>query len=470
MKTVTRLALAFAASVCGVAAAADGDIDLGFGINGLALTGISDASGSPAGCKPVVQPDGKILICGSRLLNGSSGSDFFVARFDAEGALDTSFSFDGMVTIDFDNGTGADNGNGIALQSDGKIVVVGTTTPNTADGSDFAVARLTADGTLDPAFGAGTGKTTIEFDLNAGTGADVATGVAIQPDGKIVVVGAATTPDGSSVAVVRLLADGTRDPAFNLNGKVSFGFALPGATNESDAASAVAIDSAGRIVIGATANETLPDAQSVFAVARLLSDGQFDSNFHANGRTTIAFDPGNGISTATLYGLVVQHQDGAIVLAGWANSSASATENSDFAAARLLPDGSPDASFGIGGKTLIAFDLTASGLDGAIGVVQQTDGRLVLAGTSLGTGIQYATMARLNHDGSLDPTFGTLGKQKFAFGLTIPDGQAFVGAAIQGTQLIASGILYVPPGGGTSLIDNFVVRIANDTIFANGFE
>jgi len=457
-------------SVGGIVSATDGDVDPGFGADALALTGITDAGDNPVGCKPVIQPDGKILICGSRVLNGSSGSDLFVARFNADGSLDSSFSFDGMATIDFDNGTGQDLGNGIALQANGKIVVVGTTAGADSSSANFAVASLNSDGTLDLAFGAGTGKTTIEFDLNAGSGADAASGVAIEPDGKIVIVGSASTPTGSDVAVGRLLADGTRDSGFNLTGKVTFGFALAGATAENDSATGVAVDSQGRIVLSATAVELSPESQRVFAAARLTPSGQLDADFHSNGRTTIAFDPGTGVSGALATGLVIQRNDGAIVLAGLANSSSSATPNSDIAVVRLLPDGSPDASFGIGGKTLVAYDLESSGQDLAFGVAQQSDGRLLLAGLSVGTPIQYATLTRLVHDGSLDPSFGAFGKKTYDFALTTPDGQVFIGATFQGTQIIASGIAYAPPGGDTSHIDNVVVRVANDTIFADGFE
>ena len=466
-----RWALAGAlASVATAAVADNGDVDTSFGSGGVARTGSSDMYGASNGCKPLVQPDGKILICGARLMNGSSGSDFLVARFTANGVLDTSFSFDGLTTIDFDNGAGSDLANGIALQPDGKIVVIGTTWGANTGNTDFAVARLNADGTLDTTFGAGTGKTTIEFDLDAGTGQDYANAVTIQPDGRIVVAGSAQTATGAVTALTRLLGDGTRDSAFNLNGKVTFSFNVAGATGENDAASGVAIDDAGRIVIGATVAYSNPQTQSDFGAARLLANGQPDSNFHANGHTTIGFDPGSGISTAQTGGLALQ-RDGRIVIVGYANSSASMTDNADMAVARLLPDGSADATFGLAGKTLVAFDLVASGLDFAFGVAEQTDGRLVIVGTSIGaSSVQLATAARLTRNGVLDASFGAFGKKTYDFALTNPDGQAFTGLAFQGNQIIAGGVAYVPPGGNTDFIDALAVRLTDDTIFADGFE
>ena len=91
------------------AIAADGDLDPTFGEDGIALTGVADGSGAVSACGPVVQPDGKILLCSTRLDNGSSGADMFVARFTADGQLDPTFSFDGKVTIDFDGGAGSDS-------------------------------------------------------------------------------------------------------------------------------------------------------------------------------------------------------------------------------------------------------------------------------------------------------------------------------------------------------------------------
>lgn len=64
----------------------------------------------------------------------------------------------------------------------------------------------------------------------------------------------------------------------------------------------------------------------------------------------------------------------------------------------------------------------------------------------------------------------SLRKATYDFALTVPDGQAFNGAAFQGTKIIVSGVGYVPPGGDTSHIDAFVVRLDDDTIFANSFE
>ena len=93
------------------------------------------------------------------------------------------------------------------------------TQPENDSNSDFAVARLNADGTIDTTFGAGTGKSVVAFDLG-GTNTDTATALALKADGKIVVGGyAATAANGFDFAILQLNTDGTRDTSFNLTGR-----------------------------------------------------------------------------------------------------------------------------------------------------------------------------------------------------------------------------------------------------------
>ncbi len=469
--------IGFAASACAfdVASAADGMIDTSFGAAGLARAGIDDGDLQPSGCRPVVQPDDKIVICGTRLSNGTSGSDFLVARFNADGSLDATFGTNGLVTIDFDHGTGGDQANGVALQSDGSIVVAGTTRGAESESEAFAVARLTAAGTLDGTFGAGTGQATIEFTGSAGD--DQAYAVAVQPDNKIIIAGSTQTVSGSNVAIVRLLQNGAADTGFGDAGRVTFGFGLPGATAEADNANGVAIDAMGRIVVAGTANESAPAAEIRFGVARLLPDGTLDTAFNGSGTTTIAFDPGTGVSNAYAFGVVVA-SDGKLLIPGYANTSPLSMLNMDVAAARLNDDGSIDATFGNDGRVTVGFDLEANGIDAAVAAAEQADGRVLLVGTALNGVTQYAISLRLESDGSLDATYGTGGKETYDFGLTNPGTQAFTGIAFQGTQIIAGGVIYVPPlDVSPPPLDCIAVRLTNeetttdaDSIFAASFD
>src|SRR5262249_35037563 len=158
-----------------------GDIDTSFGHTGsVSLAG--DVFNGVA-----VQADGKVIAV------GTDGSDFVVARYNTDGSLDTSFDADGVRTLDV--GGAADKATAVAVQSDGKIVVVGS------DGADAVVARLDADGSTDTSFSAD-GRQTIDL----GGTADTANAVAIQPNGRIVIAGT----NGTDFALARLnRADGS---------------------------------------------------------------------------------------------------------------------------------------------------------------------------------------------------------------------------------------------------------------------
>ncbi len=461
MNGMTRCVLASAMIWSGALQAANGDIDTSFGTNGFAFAGLTDAFPGHSACKPVLQTDGKIVFCAARTANGSSGTDMIVLRHNADGTPDNSFSFDGITEIDFGNPT--DVAAGLAVQNDGKIVVAGTTQGTASHSADFAAARLNADGSLDTSFGGGTGKVTVGFDLDAGSGDDIAGAMALQADGKIIIVGSAETATGTLVAVTRLLPDGTRDSQFNLNGKVTFAFGA--SSSEQNTVLRVSVDMQGRIVLTST---TSTDGAAQFGVARLLANGSLDPNFHANGRTLFDFGGNASFNTAP-YALILQ-RDGRIVVGGAANSSTSSTENIDTAIARLLPDGSLDTSFGFGGRTMVAFDLGGQNLDAILDGVQQANGSLMFVGTATTATGQIALALRLRADGTLDNAFGAFGKMSYDFAFTSPDVQAFGGVVLQGTHFVVAGLAYVPPGGSSPPIDIFLTRIADDTIFANGFE
>lgn len=122
----------------------DGSPDTGFGVNGLATY---DFAGNESGSDIVVQPDGKILIVGTGAVDAGNGTDFALIRLNADGGLDASFDGDGYVSSAI--GTWNDSGLGIALQDDGRIVVVGRAI---GQNYDFAIARYNPDGSLDESF------------------------------------------------------------------------------------------------------------------------------------------------------------------------------------------------------------------------------------------------------------------------------------------------------------------------------
>ena len=161
---------------------ADGALDAGFGSGGKVTATFgptSDFAGAVA-----VQPDGKIVLAGASGVPQQRDEAFALARFKPDGSLDSGFGSAGMVTTRFAS-PGDEAAQALVLQPDGKIVAVGSELVGSREGpSDFALARYTPEGVLDPTFGSG-GKVTTSF----GSASDFANGAVLQPDGKIVVAG-----------------------------------------------------------------------------------------------------------------------------------------------------------------------------------------------------------------------------------------------------------------------------------------
>ena len=216
----------------------NGSLDTSFDGDGR----VSEDFGSyqAAAADVAVDANGRIVAAGySGRYDSGWDFDFALARFNSDGSLDTSFDGDGKVTTDF--GSTVDSGNAVALDADGKIVVVGTS-ERLSTGRDFALARYNDDGSLDTSFD-GDGKTTTDV----GASSDSAYGVAIDRDGKIVVAGYSN--QGSSYtsdydfALVRYDSDGTLDASFDGDGKVTTDFA-----HTTDLGYGVVLDADGRIV------------------------------------------------------------------------------------------------------------------------------------------------------------------------------------------------------------------------------
>jgi uncharacterized delta-60 repeat protein len=152
------------------------------------------AGGSDPALDLVLQADGKILLAGGAETVGGD-RDFAVARLGTNGVLDGTFSGDGKTTVAFDlGGSEEDFVFGIALEADGRIVVGGRADGPNGD-RDFGVARFDANGTLDTDFG-NSGTMTVAFDL--GGGEDFLQGLAVPPTGGIFLVGAADVAVGGS--------------------------------------------------------------------------------------------------------------------------------------------------------------------------------------------------------------------------------------------------------------------------------
>ena len=288
----------------------DGSLDATFGDGGWVRTdflGFGDESKAVA-----VQPDGRILVAGYAMKKTGDYDydyDFALARYLADGSLDTSFGGDGKVTTDL---TGdQDRAQALVIQPDGKIILVGPAR-RTGYLHDFAVVRYNTDGSLDASFGIG-GYVFTDFQ----GGHDFAYAVALQSDGRIVVAGAATIDSQEDFALARYTSSGLLDISFSGDGRVILSFGVG-----DDDAYAIALQPDGKIIVAGYAFVNLNDD---FAVARYNPNGSLDTGFGSGGSVVTDF------MGATDHGLAVVLQlDGKIVVAG----NASNGTDTDFALAR----------------------------------------------------------------------------------------------------------------------------------------
>ena len=342
----------------------DGTLDSGFGSGGRVTT---DFSGAPRrvdeAAGVAIQNDGKIVAAGTAGRCGfeeacATDSDFALARYNPDGTLDSGFGSGGKVTFNFDRGS-FDEATAVALQAGGKIVVAGN-----AAGGGFALVRYNPDGSLDRRFGKH-GKVTTDLGFD-----DFASALAIQNDGRIVAVGSVFGDEGSDFAVARYTRDGRPDPTFGTGGSVVTDFF------GEDHARGVTIQSDGRIIAAGDKNSV------VFALARYNPDGTLDSDFGFEGRvlTSISEDEDFASAVAVQSDGKIVAAGTSGVCSGFIGLECSGDPSGvDFGIARYNPDGSLDQTFG-GGQ--VRTDFSNGSDDRASAIAIGSDGKILAVGTS----------------------------------------------------------------------------------------
>lgn len=322
----------------------DGSLDGTFGNGGIvhsSVLGLQDV-----GLNVAVQPDGKILVAGFAN-DGVTGRLLALLRYNADGTLDPGFSGDGMRTDDLV--PGSDTPTGLALQSDGRILVV-------LDAAAFTTVRYTADGELDPSFGSG-GIVTTEV----GSGVSISNAVVVQPDGYIIVAGLAYGQGTyQDLAAVRYAPDGTLDTDFGTNG-----YLLHALTTGPDNCLAAWLRSDGKLIL--VGYHYLNMGSMI--VTQFDANGVIDPGFGNNGS---AVPPTDAPYEARSVDLL---PDGRIVVCG-------GNYLTGMALAVFNPDGTPDMGFGQDGLIRPQMpDIVPFAQQLAV----QTDGRIVTVGTTSDT-------------------------------------------------------------------------------------
>src|SRR3989344_3687280 len=353
------------------AGAATGGLDTTFGDGGRTVTSMGSGDDGDQAWRAALDSSGRIVAVGwtastDYIAGGDDFYDFAVARYLADGSLDSTFGTGGKVKIDF-NGSD-DSALAVAIDSSGNIVVGGVTIINSAGVYDIALARLTTSGSLDPTFGTG-GKVTTDFGGNT----DNLNALVLQSDGKIVAVGdTISTSRYHLFALVRYNTNGTLDSTFDTDGKVTTDF------GGNDSLSAMAIDASGKIVLAGFTTAATSD----FAVARYNTNGSLDTTFDTDGKLTTDFNnfEDEGFSMV-IYG-------SSIIVGGFASSGST----TDFAVAVYKNDGSLDTSYGNGGKLTYDFN---SAEEYVADIKVQPDSQVILVGSTIGGTTDFA-LSRFN--------------------------------------------------------------------------
>jgi uncharacterized delta-60 repeat protein len=336
----------------------DGTLDSSFNGNGIAIyNGNYDDMGEDI----ALQADGKIIVAG---LTTGQGWDVLVLRYNSDGTLDSTFGEDGVVTFNNSAGNYNDLGRAVALQPDGKIVVVGSSFTGTR--FDVLILRYNSDGTPDSTFGGGDGVATFSI----ASGGAYGYGVALQQDGKIAVVGASYNDFNpgteADVFILRSNSDGMLDTSFGSNGVVKFN----GASNGNDRGYGIAVQPDGKIVVAGISYGTYNDV----IVLRYNSEGTPDSTFGGGDGIVIFNGSENWYDGA--YDIAVQ-SDGKLLVTGF-------TDGGNLLALRCNSNGTPDSTFGEDGVVSYHFGVT---LDAGRSIALQPDGNIVITGLSSSDGL-----------------------------------------------------------------------------------
>jgi uncharacterized delta-60 repeat protein len=329
----------------------DGSLDLTFGSQGIVLSDFEDSFDHLNSL--AIQSDDKIVSVGE---GGQGIFNFTVMRHTVNGGLDLDFGQNGKVVTRFDSISAF--ASDVAIQPDGKIIVVGGSQSyglDKDDDQDFAIIRYLPNGIIDSLFGQN-GVVRTDFENHS---MDAAKAIALHSDGRFIVAGYSDNFNGEddNFALIRYWPDGSIDTSFGIDGKTTTDF-----NSEFDLPNAIALQRDGKIVVAGYAYEP-----AQFAIARYHPDGVLDHTFGDEGKVMISFDSNHNTAEA-----VSIDSNDHILIAGVSSQEA----HFDFSLARLKPDGTLDMQFGSGGKVLTDFGTQSS----ATAMALQSDGRIVLAG------------------------------------------------------------------------------------------
>jgi uncharacterized delta-60 repeat protein len=370
------------------------------------------------------QKSGRLIVAGTINPPDSTVNDMCIIGLQADGQLDTAFGNDGYSGAGIfisspQTGNSFDQPNALAIDKQDRIVLAGFT--RIPGASYFALARFKADGSgLDPNFG-NNGKTSVNFGktLMGVNSQDHINAILIQSDGKIIVAGSSDylSPGMQQYAFARFLPNGAPDPSWG-NGTGLYkhlGF-FPSelfAIRLTYLYNHVLLKTKKYLVM---AGDVIVNSQTHILLMRIQIDPP------GNGLDAVITDFDGGTGGARAMALQGPSPFPWIVVAG---TRTGANYQTDMALARFALNGERDMNFGSGGTAAVDFGMGVSSDDTASALIAQPDGKLVVAGTTVGPGFDGVhhsfALARFKADGSaLDTSWGSAGKVTTGYFMGIP--------------------------------------------------
>ena len=380
------LVLAALACTATYAAAQAGSLDRTFGNNGIVSTSMRTAYAV------AIQSDGKIVLAGYGVTNSQAGG--MLTRLNTDGSLDASFGSGGVAELGFAYfGLFA-----MAIQSDGKIVVAGGTDAEQGGGYTYfaQVARVESNGSLDTSFGSGGITTTTAIGFTPDFTGPESLALALQNNGSILLA------SSYSNLMARFTSGGQLDTTFGSGGIVNL--ANPG-QNTSSAPTQIAVDKNGKILV---ASGSVAPTPTVVAgtISRYNSNGSLDTTFGAAGTTA---------SVASASALLLQSDGRIVIAGSLTSklNAPPASNDAGFGVVRYSASGALDRTFGKGGVAVADFGKNAP-LSGAFALAIQSNNELVAAGAAAQGAFNLSFdssfgLARFTGAGVLDTSFGSGG-------------------------------------------------------------
>jgi uncharacterized delta-60 repeat protein len=425
----TSGAMTKTAMVPAVVTGKPGDLDQSFGGNGLVAGPTSTGLVNLNDIRELA--NGKILVGGLKAASSGAGTSIGL-RLLSNGMPDTSFNATGAVTNTYCSCASGQGGTlSVAREVDGTLLFVGWGHPGSGTTDDIFLFRYDDSGAVYNI----QGDNGVE-DINLGGKEQVTTAVLVPNTTNVIVAGAKE----DQLFVARIpdrLAGGYPDTTF----AAPNGWSAPPVGGTTSSASAVNIDSAGRIVVAGWVTTASGDD---LVLLRLTADGALDSSFGTTGLVTLARQ-GNQRGAS-----VFVQSDGSILVAATTDEGSSR----QLLVQRLLGSGAIDTAFGSQGAVLAPLGTTNNANVGGptAWLTQMLDGRLLVAGNGSFGGVDGPVFVRLLANGSLDPTFGTGGEAAVYVGMQ---------GAVRAMTLASDGKVLIAGSNGSNPGASFIARLWN---------